>query len=119
MKGDSEMSKWYKQLQQKFWTFSNCSARAYFESGLWLIQYRSCWENENSCSGKPNQCGPFKGDEKGILNSLVLKRIEIDWPDMYSLIVSFEMEDWRWSINCNNCTFIGWKYQAAMAAEKN
>ena len=36
---------------------------------------------------------------------------------MYSMIVGFDMEDWRWSY-CNYCNFIGWKYQAVMASVK-
>ena len=52
-----------------------------------------------------------------ILNSLVIKKMEMDWSEMYSLIVGFDMEDWKWSY-CNYCTFIGWKYQAVMASEK-
>jgi hypothetical protein len=65
---------------------------------LCLIHSNSCWESETQCSGQPNQNELFKDEENEILNiieSAMIKDAEIDWQEMYSLIVGFELEDWK------------------------
>jgi hypothetical protein len=71
-------------------------------SVLSVLHNEECWNSDIFCTGKKNPCGPKDNtpyrDTDGILkilDSLVISELEVQWDEMYSLIVGFELEDWK------------------------
>ena len=67
-----------------------------------VIHCNDCWKKNLFCTGKrnpsePHDKTPYKDTDEilNILDTLVIQNMEIEWSEMYSLIVGFELEDWN------------------------